>query len=125
MKCFSHPNNDAIGTCKQCHRGLCIACAADTNVGLHCLSRCTKIVLIMPGLLGVLTVVSLAAAIDFGVTSTLGIGFSIASVAGLALMVWELSSVKPKAIGRVVEEHHDRLEETFSQLEQHASDENK
>lgn len=79
----------------------------------------------MPGLLGVLTVVSLAGAIDFGVTSTLGIGFSIASVADLALMVWELSSVKPKAIGRVVEEHHDRLEETFSQLEQHASDENK
>lgn len=27
MKCFYHPERDAVAQCSQCHKGLCSACA--------------------------------------------------------------------------------------------------
>jgi hypothetical protein len=36
LKCFYHPEADAVGTCKHCHRGLCSACAAAREGGLAC-----------------------------------------------------------------------------------------
>ena len=40
MKCFYHPQADAVGTCKHCHRGVCRDCAAERKHGLACRDRC-------------------------------------------------------------------------------------
>jgi hypothetical protein len=40
MKCFYHPQADAVGTCKHCHRGICRECAAEREGGLACRGRC-------------------------------------------------------------------------------------
>lgn len=36
MKCFNHPERDAVGSCKGCCKGLCHECAADLGHGLAC-----------------------------------------------------------------------------------------
>ena len=40
MRCFYHPQADAVGTCKHCHRGLCSECASEREGGLACRGRC-------------------------------------------------------------------------------------
>ena len=40
MKCFSHPEVDAVGLCTACNRGLCAECAVDMRRGLACKGRC-------------------------------------------------------------------------------------
>lgn len=40
MKCFSHPQNEAVGSCKYCFRGVCAQCARDSGVGLACSDKC-------------------------------------------------------------------------------------
>ena len=40
MKCFAHPESDAVGSCKHCYKGVCSACAKDTGVGLVCSPEC-------------------------------------------------------------------------------------
>lgn len=39
MNCYYHPNQPAVGLCKHCQRGLCIACAADVDGSLGCKDR--------------------------------------------------------------------------------------
>ncbi len=39
MKCFYHPERDAVGLCKHCQRGLCTACASERDGGLACMGR--------------------------------------------------------------------------------------
>ncbi len=39
MNCYYHPNQPAVGLCKHCQRGLCIACAADVDGSLACKDR--------------------------------------------------------------------------------------
>ncbi len=36
MRCFNHRDVDAVGICKVCQRGLCVACAADLAHGIAC-----------------------------------------------------------------------------------------
>ena len=36
MRCFNHPESDAVGTCKACHKGLCHLCVTDLGHGLAC-----------------------------------------------------------------------------------------
>lgn len=36
MRCFNHPEREAIGLCKQCSKGLCPDCATDLVHGLAC-----------------------------------------------------------------------------------------
>ena len=36
MKCFEHRDQDAIGQCKHCSKGLCENCAIDLGHGLAC-----------------------------------------------------------------------------------------
>lgn len=36
MKCFNHPEVDAVGSCKSCMKGLCPTCAKDLGHGLAC-----------------------------------------------------------------------------------------
>ena len=40
MKCFYHQGVDAVGLCKSCSKGLCLACALDTGNGLACQASC-------------------------------------------------------------------------------------
>jgi hypothetical protein len=40
MKCFGHPQIDAVGTCKYCFKGVCTECAKDTGVGIVCSPEC-------------------------------------------------------------------------------------
>ena len=36
MHCYSHPDRQALGTCKACCKGLCAECAVDLGFGLSC-----------------------------------------------------------------------------------------
>lgn len=40
MKCFYHNNSDAVGICKNCNKGICVACAVEVGNGLACGGRC-------------------------------------------------------------------------------------
>jgi hypothetical protein len=40
MRCFYHPQADAVGLCKNCQRGLCSDCASERDGGLACRGRC-------------------------------------------------------------------------------------
>ena len=36
MRCFNHPDKDAVGICKHCNKGLCPDCLSDLGHGLAC-----------------------------------------------------------------------------------------
>jgi len=40
MKCFYHPDRDAVALCKSCNRGLCRDCGVEVPPGLACRARC-------------------------------------------------------------------------------------
>ena len=40
MRCFSHPDQDAVGVCKSCQKGVCSVCAVDLGKGLACRTTC-------------------------------------------------------------------------------------
>jgi hypothetical protein len=40
MKCFYHPQQDALGICRACGKGLCGQCVVDLDRGLACRDRC-------------------------------------------------------------------------------------
>lgn len=40
MKCYNHPEKDAVGICKNCNKGLCKECAVDVTYGLACRNSC-------------------------------------------------------------------------------------
>jgi hypothetical protein len=42
MRCFYHHDVEAVGTCKNCGRGLCTGCAVDVRNGLACRDRCEE-----------------------------------------------------------------------------------
>jgi hypothetical protein len=44
MKCFNHPNTDAVGVCKSCGRGLCRDCIAAVGLSCSCKGECEAVV---------------------------------------------------------------------------------
>jgi len=40
MRCYNHPESEAIATCKHCCKGMCAACAKDSGWGLVCSPQC-------------------------------------------------------------------------------------
>ena len=40
MKCFYHHDEEAVGSCKSCGKGVCPACLVDLGKGLACRQRC-------------------------------------------------------------------------------------
>ena len=40
MLCFYHQDQEAVGTCKSCGKGICNDCAVDLGKGLACKGRC-------------------------------------------------------------------------------------
>lgn len=45
MKCFYHPESDAVGVCHCCQRGLCPQCAQEVVKAIACKGRCEQDVL--------------------------------------------------------------------------------
>jgi hypothetical protein len=42
MKCFRHPEVDAVATCRYCSKGTCAQCAKDTEFGVVCTPHCEE-----------------------------------------------------------------------------------
>ncbi len=51
MKCFLHHDQDAVGACKSCGKGLCPHCAVDLGKGLACRQHCEAAVEALIGLI--------------------------------------------------------------------------
>ena len=42
MKCYFHPEIDAVAICKNCGKGICPECAADVENGMACRNSCEE-----------------------------------------------------------------------------------
>lgn len=42
MKCFYHPQVDAVGICKNCSKGICVDCTVDVGNGIACKNSTDK-----------------------------------------------------------------------------------
>ena len=42
MKCYNHPESDAVAICKNCQRALCMNCAVDVTNGMACKDKCER-----------------------------------------------------------------------------------
>jgi hypothetical protein len=42
MKCYNHPDKDAVGICKNCNKGLCKECITEVDNGIACTSSCIE-----------------------------------------------------------------------------------
>jgi hypothetical protein len=51
MKCFEHPEENAVGVCKHCQKGLCSTCAHDLGHGLACKGKHEKQVAMLNALI--------------------------------------------------------------------------
>lgn len=40
MNCFNHVDTAAVAMCKNCHKGLCKACAVELKNGISCKGNC-------------------------------------------------------------------------------------
>lgn len=40
MKCYFHPEIDAVAICKSCSKGICSGCAVDVGNGMACKNKC-------------------------------------------------------------------------------------
>ena len=40
MRCYYHPDRDAVAICKSCQRALCMECTADVPPGIACRGKC-------------------------------------------------------------------------------------
>jgi hypothetical protein len=40
MVCYYHQSAQAVGICKNCHKGICAECAVDVGNGLACKGHC-------------------------------------------------------------------------------------
>ena len=40
MRCFNHPEVEAVATCKHCYKGICRECVLDSGCGLACSPPC-------------------------------------------------------------------------------------
>ncbi|KGM93542.1 hypothetical protein IRP63_14205 (plasmid) [Clostridium botulinum] len=42
MKCFNHPERDAVAICKSCNKGLCKECAVEIDATIACKGKCEE-----------------------------------------------------------------------------------
>ncbi|MHA1755570.1 MAG: hypothetical protein ACTSVV_02285 [Promethearchaeota archaeon] len=43
MKCYYHPQKDAVGICKTCNRGICSDCLAQDCNSIACKDHCEQV----------------------------------------------------------------------------------
>jgi hypothetical protein len=75
MRCYVHPDREAVGTCKLCHRGVCMECGADRGQGLACFRHRDRIELLAV----------LASALHLGSHARLAAPLALGGVGVLAL----------------------------------------
>lgn len=107
MKCYNHPEVDAVGTCKNCCKGICRDCLTDTYKGLACTATCIEDTVFLNTLIEKQKkseLKTLAAALNNGVIyfsiGIISLGYSIGKddgapeffVTGLLLMGWGVLS---------------------------------
>lgn len=96
MKCFYHRDVDAVGTCKNCSRGLCPACAAEVLDGLACRARCEQAVASVSALINRGRRLAPKAAGQYfwvgGFFLVLGVGLGYAGLFGARRGPWNLIS---------------------------------
>ncbi|MFZ4741418.1 MAG: hypothetical protein ACOYLE_09685 [Bacteroidales bacterium] len=51
MKCFNHPDKDAVGICKNCNKGLCNDCLTEVDNGIACTTICVEEVKLLNSLI--------------------------------------------------------------------------
>jgi len=128
MKCFRHPESDAVGSCKQCAKGLCSRCVVDVGKGLACKDSCEEYVrqdlafnanapIVMTG--GLALMLS-SGAVDIGI-NLFGIAFAIAAMVAWAatISLYRTRLSRTKQISPVAHPQieNDRLEDEFKKLE--------
>ena len=42
MKCYTHDQNDAVGICKNCQKGICKECATLVDGSMSCIGTCEE-----------------------------------------------------------------------------------
>lgn len=42
MRCFYHPQVEAVGICRNCQKGLCAECVTDLGNGIACKGKCER-----------------------------------------------------------------------------------
>ena len=42
MLCYTHPANQAVATCKNCNKGVCLTCAIELEGGIACSEHCAE-----------------------------------------------------------------------------------
>jgi hypothetical protein len=52
MRCFYHPDTEAVGLCKHCSRGICRDCTAQREGGLACQGKHEEMVDLISQLVG-------------------------------------------------------------------------
>ena len=90
MRCFYHPAAEAVGTCKNCARGLCAECAGTRAGSLACPNRCETAVDALDKLIAGNIRASRVSAYAIGVPI-----FFLAS--GLAILIYSRSIAAPEA----------------------------
>jgi hypothetical protein len=94
MRCFYHPDREAVGICANCHRGLCAESAADIDAGMACRGRCEEQVL------GLHSMVTAARPIQAGLMPVgMGLLFCAIGVALVARSDGEVVSILILALG--------------------------
>ena len=101
MKCFYHPEVEAVGTCKNCSRGICPECLAELDNAIACKNRCEERVLAVEKLVNrnITAIVKgsrsyLAIVLLFGIMGLVFIGLGAvninrASMADVAPTFWD------------------------------------
>lgn len=141
MKCFGHPEIDALGICKSCGKGLCGICFVDTGLGLACNGSCQKIVttvtaqtaefrgqsLIEATLCFLGSIVAIVGGIGMDAALSTKVGMVAVGIAMLFVGFWcysryrsayKLRQTKPVALFQAVPgETESRLEQEFKKLE--------
>lgn len=51
MKCFNHPNTEAVGICKNCSKGICHQCLTEIPNGIACTTSCVEEVTLVNNLI--------------------------------------------------------------------------
>lgn len=80
MKCFAHPDREAVGVCKACLKGTCRDCAVDLGGGLACLGRCEDRVRALIRLMDAQIRISPIAAQGSNLFATAGMLFAIGAI---------------------------------------------
>ena len=96
MKCFNHPESDAVGICKSCQKGICHECAIDLGKGIACKGQCeSDVTAVNEALARNMELGSLNRNIMQGFPNNLMIASFFFMLMGLVFSAWGVFSARP------------------------------